>query len=1615
MSSSISDFSNSDVFEETINAAISYSHNVLQSLALDADFLTSVSIAFGTNFDIRKLERIQDLLKSNDFSEFPKIELISGEKLKGANAAYSRDTGKIYLSTEHVSQNINDIQAISASITEEIGHHIDAQINSKDAIGDEGKIIQILAFNESLTDSQLQELRLEDDSDIIILDGEEIDIEKSSISDSGGFEGSQKTIKLDSKGGGKATFRYEHFFIPDNFIIRYEGKNILETGFVGGRRTGTVQIPEGESNQLEVIVTTNDQGTAWNYDVTVDTCADTTPLNIEVAGGEFEDTDDDGDCDAQGTIYIGRTDGIARMLRVEGASAEYDDKSLRVTGGTVFSEIGGVSTPLFRGSFEIPIGSATTSSLSDDLGNAASDFRLGGLDVNVTKLSLNRNSIGLGSDFKLPDDVGGIEINSLALGIDTVSIRQNGVSLGPSGKLSLSDPPKFSFFKLFDVEASGLALEYDGPEEKLKLQGKFTLDSFIKDSVINKVTADLSGANFVEIDDGKADIKGSLIVETDLKTSKGWGLKEVRLDVDTVAKDVGGSTKLTFPFKGQISEAELGLGFKLPIPPLELNKVSVNVDNLQVPIPGYPLVFFQRFGGAVENFAPSDSDPIEFSGGVGATLGPQVNIPGLGNLALIRLDVDGKISSEQLSATGKATIISDRVARSQGTHTLDWNKQFYETKGSFSVIDGLIQTNNSFKADSRFNINMGGVASANVPKFVPLIGGTNITNSNFVFDFSNDGNLSNDFAAVWTTIQESFFGINIDVNLGFKGFFDGRLQLIASNLPPTNSFLVSSDTPWILLSADWENDDSDVQIRIEKPDGSFIEEADFAANNIAILDGLTDSDTRTAVVVNPTAGIWDIEVVDDTGLGDIEYLGIEASDIPSIEVVSPSTNVKGGEVTISYNAFDSDSDAQIKLFYDTDNEDFDGILITDELLETNGQDSFVWNTQGVAAGDYFIYAMIMDENNAPVYSYSTGQVRVTEAADLSVVKTIDSEPITENETFTYNVNVTNNGSDSAENVQLVETLPENVTFVSSSLSPSEQVDNVLTFDLGSLADDESTSLEIVVSAPVLPGVITGNAFVSSSTYDSDITNNSDSLTTLVEEIESTLPDLKITRTDNQSSVALGSVFDYTLNVKNDGLEDAGGVVFSESLPSGVRVISATTNNGSFASIFGNTVTSNLGTLSPGETTSIRLTVEPFLAGDLVSTTSVVSNQPDANPIDNELISVKTVSPVTPASADLELTQTVNDTNPDVGDQISITLTLANQGPGVASGIKVTDLLPPELSFVSASTVQGTYNPGTGVWDVGNLRDNLSRSLTIIADVEASGSLVNIAEVTAVNETDPDSLPANNDPNEDDQDSVAITVEEAPTPSGASFVFALGQNETLDGTPFQKNDLIKFDGSGFSKFFDGSDVKLKAPIAAVDVISEDEVLLSFTKNTKLPGIGSVNASDIVKFKASSLGDKTSGSFEMYFDGSDVGLSSKSENIDAVTGLADGSLLISAKKKVKVPGVKAGGEDLLKFTPSSLGKDTAGTWSLYTDGSDVDLKGNQENLQGVTVNSDGELLLVTQNNFNVPGVSGTDRDIFAFNQSSSGANTAGTFSSDLFFEGASFGLSSSPLNGIDVTIG
>ncbi|MFH1842505.1 MAG: DUF11 domain-containing protein, partial [bacterium] len=114
--------------------------------------------------------------------------------------------------------------------------------------------------------------------------------------------------------------------------------------------------------------------------------------------------------------------------------------------------------------------------------------------------------------------------------------------------------------------------------------------------------------------------------------------------------------------------------------------------------------------------------------------------------------------------------------------------------------------------------------------------------------------------------------------------------------------------------------------------------------------------------------------------------------------------------------------------------------------------------------------------------------------------------------------------------------------------------------------------------------------------------------------------------------------------------------------------------------------------------------------------------------------------LTVTSSDLELTKVIDDPAPDEGQTVFYTVTVTNQGPDNASGVLVNDALPAGVTHVDAVASQGTYDDGSGDWDIGGLAATDVVTLTIEATVDegTAGDLIsNLATVIASDQEDPD--------------------------------------------------------------------------------------------------------------------------------------------------------------------------------------------------------------------------------------------------------------------------------------
>ena len=102
-----------------------------------------------------------------------------------------------------------------------------------------------------------------------------------------------------------------------------------------------------------------------------------------------------------------------------------------------------------------------------------------------------------------------------------------------------------------------------------------------------------------------------------------------------------------------------------------------------------------------------------------------------------------------------------------------------------------------------------------------------------------------------------------------------------------------------------------------------------------------------------------------------------------------------------------------------------------------------------------------------------------------------------------------------------------------------------------------------------------------------------------------------------------------------------------------------------------------------------------------------------------------------------ITKTVDNPSPTVGDQVTFTVTLTNNGPNTATAVSVQDLLPAGLTFVSADPSRGTVHAATGVWAVGSLAAGDRRPpWTLRATVTGPAAVDQQATVAGADQFDP---------------------------------------------------------------------------------------------------------------------------------------------------------------------------------------------------------------------------------------------------------------------------------------
>ncbi|MEL4319681.1 hypothetical protein WJX64_11765 [Leifsonia sp. YIM 134122] len=363
----------------------------------------------------------------------------------------------------------------------------------------------------------------------------------------------------------------------------------------------------------------------------------------------------------------------------------------------------------------------------------------------------------------------------------------------------------------------------------------------------------------------------------------------------------------------------------------------------------------------------------------------------------------------------------------------------------------------------------------------------------------------------------------------------------------------------------------------------------------------------------------------------------------------------------------------------------------------------------------------------PVASNNEATATVTAAAPQAEVSVTKTGPATvvAGRTLTYSITAANNGLSDAVDVVVTDVLPAGVvaTSVASTRGTCTlgatvecAIPSLPAGLLGAPGATAVITIQATVDGDTAIGTATNTASVSSATADADPSNNSASADTEV----TGDADLVVTKTATPNPAVAGSSITYTITVANSGPSTSRGVVLDDLLPPEFVFASASPSQGTCDATVDSALACDIGDIVNGATATLEVVMD--IPADYTGTPEAVETVTATSDTSDPDASNNTASwtATTQVSADLSISKQAPATAAS-GSQFSYTISPRNAGPSSAADTIVTDPLPADVTFVSA-TAPCTAAAGVVTCDLGTLDPGEEPDLTVTVQV---GGNVNI--------------------------------------------------------------------------------------------------------------------------------------------------------------------------------------------------------------------------------------------------------------------------------------------------
>ena len=391
------------------------------------------------------------------------------------------------------------------------------------------------------------------------------------------------------------------------------------------------------------------------------------------------------------------------------------------------------------------------------------------------------------------------------------------------------------------------------------------------------------------------------------------------------------------------------------------------------------------------------------------------------------------------------------------------------------------------------------------------------------------------------------------------------------------------------------------------------------------------------------------------------------------------------------------------------------------------------DVQGVITNSAQTFAVSPDPN--PDNDTDNASTTVVAGTALQVDKVDLTDPVYAGDTYFYEIVITNTGPSLAQNVVLVDDLPNEVSYEGTSPECTEAGGSV-TCNLGSMAPGEVRDflVNVRVDENVISGTLGTNVVTVTTTtnIDASASRLTDSeQTTYLQRVGGPL-DLQLSKAVNPPSVvANGQRLTYTLLVTNTGPAQASAVQVVDAFPREFEFVTGETSKDETTALCSNGVVCDLGVMEVGETVAITLVFD--VPSDTLS--GIYTNTAHVSSPAIETIYANNTASVPVQVDDVANLQMRKEATPDPatpGGDLTYHIAITNTGPSDAQNVTVSDTLP--AGFVLAAVLPSQGGCGTFPCDLGTMPAGGSATIMVIGSVSSTISsaaeIANTAEVTS---------------------------------------------------------------------------------------------------------------------------------------------------------------------------------------------------------------------------------------------------------------------------------------------